>query len=245
MDGNQRCRLCLQPGKLCNSHIIPEFLFVPLYDHNHRFYGLPGREGERIELFQKGAREKLLCKKCEADFSVYENHARRVLYGGTEISIEDHGSGLHVGGIDYHKFKLFLMSLLWRLAVTTFPYLKGIDLRSDDSERLRTMLLAKDAGEPWQYGCMISGLLHEGRPLKDLITSPARGEQIGLRFYGIAIGGFVFTFFVSDQKVDLLVPGFLRQDGGLMVLRRELRDIHFLMQSASKVAEVTRGKPLP
>src|SRR5258708_489139 len=128
MAKTSECRLCLQKKELCDSHIVPEFFFARVYDEKHRFYGLSSVQERGIRLFQKGMREKLLCKDCEVKFSVFEHHARGVLYGGAGILIKDFGRYMVVGDIDYKKLKLFLMSLLWRLDVTTLPYFKGTPL---------------------------------------------------------------------------------------------------------------------
>jgi hypothetical protein len=36
----QKCALCRQERPLRKSHVIPEFMFGPLYDEKHRFYGI-------------------------------------------------------------------------------------------------------------------------------------------------------------------------------------------------------------
>ena len=60
-----KCRLCLKEKPIQNSHIIPEFLYKPLYDNLHRFKSLSTLPEIKIEYKQKGIREKLLCRDCE------------------------------------------------------------------------------------------------------------------------------------------------------------------------------------
>lgn len=38
-----KCRLCEQNKDLRNSHIMPEFLYKPLYDSNNRMAGITGK----------------------------------------------------------------------------------------------------------------------------------------------------------------------------------------------------------
>jgi hypothetical protein len=65
------CALCLDTNvKLAQSHIVPEFLYKALYDSKHRFQVISTNPSVRNSLEQKGLREPLLCKACEATISV-------------------------------------------------------------------------------------------------------------------------------------------------------------------------------
>ncbi len=240
-----RCRLCLQTAVLCDSHIVPEFFFDNLYDKKHRYYALSSIRGKPIQLLQKGLREELLCKSCEIQLSRYEHHARSVLYGGKEIGCEDLGNAIRVVGIDYRKFKLFQVSLLWRLSLTKLEHFRGVSLGQYHQERLRQMLVAENPGEPWEYGCAIIGILHGGNVFKELITQPASGKIEGHHVYAIAIGGFGFAFFVSSHKPDFIGDGFIQRDGQLYTLRREIAEIPYLMQLGSEVSGATQGRWIP
>jgi hypothetical protein len=58
------CKLCLRVRKLCESHIIPEFLFTPLYGHTHQIRSVdPALSYVRFP--RKGLRDRLLCEECE------------------------------------------------------------------------------------------------------------------------------------------------------------------------------------
>jgi hypothetical protein len=241
---SQKCRLCLEQAELCDSHIVPEFFFKRLYDDKHRFFGVSGNPGERIRVSQKGMRENLLCKKCEGQFSKYETYGSSVLYG-EPFSVENLGAIISVGGIEYHRFKLFLLSLLWRLDATTLPFWQDIDIGSTHREKLRGMLVAEDPGEPWRYGCTVLRLLNDGRPFNGLVSSAARAKMKGYHLHGIAADGFVFSFCVSSHEPHFLNPGFLQKDGRLVVLTRELRDVPFLSQMANTVNAAMGDRALP
>lgn len=59
-----KCRLCLQIKDLRRSHIIPEFIYKPLYSSEHNRV-IEIKEGLVPGLMQKGYREELLCQDCE------------------------------------------------------------------------------------------------------------------------------------------------------------------------------------
>ena len=61
----ETCRLCLEEATLCNSHILSEFFYKPMYDEKHRALKFT-REPYNRKYIQKGFREYLLCEKCEA-----------------------------------------------------------------------------------------------------------------------------------------------------------------------------------
>lgn len=90
------CKLCLQTGKLCNSHIMPRFLirriqhwkatgntgatqpFLTVFSLRHNV-GDGAKQGGFWE-DKLGLREFLLCNICEGRLSVYENYVRQTLY---------------------------------------------------------------------------------------------------------------------------------------------------------------------
>jgi hypothetical protein len=74
------CRLCGNDAELCDSHIVPEFLYKPLYDGKHRTLHARGDLTSK-RLVQKGLRERLLCVECERRIGEIE---RRVA-GGWEL----------------------------------------------------------------------------------------------------------------------------------------------------------------
>ena len=84
---NMKCALCNEDKKLSNSHIIPEFIYAHsgIYDDKHRYNVLSSDAEQSNKFEQKGVREKLLCKDCEAKLSDYETYAKTILYDETQI----------------------------------------------------------------------------------------------------------------------------------------------------------------
>jgi hypothetical protein len=116
-----------------------------MYDDKHRFFGLSSVPTRRVQLFQKGLREFLLCEDCEQQFGRYEMYASKVFYGGTPISGSRRKNSVLLRSLDYKPLKLFFMSLLWRFGVTSIEYYKGAILGPHEA-RLRQMLLAENPG---------------------------------------------------------------------------------------------------
>ena len=72
------CRLCGKEEELCDSHIIPKFMFKYFKNESgvpfkyHIIFTDPNKQNQKG---QGGPTEKLLCKGCEAQFSGYETYA--------------------------------------------------------------------------------------------------------------------------------------------------------------------------
>ena len=71
------CRLCSGDHPLQRSHVIPEFMYKPIYNPLHQIYMF--QEGRRVKILQSGVRERLLCRGCEQRFSRYETYAAPAL----------------------------------------------------------------------------------------------------------------------------------------------------------------------
>ena len=100
-------------SELQRSHVIPEF-YRSLYDDKHRLQVLSTLEDRGNWLEQKGLRERLLCASREAeDFRLGGLRGSTALQGG--VPLDDPSRRRHriVSGLDYLKFRLFQLSVLW------------------------------------------------------------------------------------------------------------------------------------
>jgi hypothetical protein len=124
------CALCQSKNTLRDSHIIPEFLYKELYDDLHRFHVVPFNASEPERFRQQGLYEKLLCEGCEQKFSVWEKYTNEAFCKGIGIKIEHTGELFKLSNLDYDKFRLFLLSLLWRMSVSTQDFFKLVNLEA-------------------------------------------------------------------------------------------------------------------
>jgi hypothetical protein len=229
------CRLCQQPKPLRNSHIISEFLHQDMYDPKHRFFGLTNDPAKRERLFQKGLREPLLCDDCEQQFSKYERYASGAFYGGEPLGRKREGDILMLAGVQYAPMKLFLLSLLWRMGVTSIPELAGLDLGAHEP-KLREVLRAGQAPDFLFHPCLLTAVLHERQHVPDLIVPPGVAHVDGHAVWSFVAAGFVFSYFVSDRPVPSeLHPAILKPDGTMWIKVGEMRDIDFLNRHALEI----------
>jgi len=214
----RKCALCLQEKELCNSHILPEFFFKPLYDENHRFQLIPSTNEEKIYYEQKGIRESLLCEECEEQLSRYERYTSQLFYGGEGVYYTNENP-VRIEEIDYKKFKLFQLSLLFRASVSNLDFFKNVNLGPHE-EKIRKMLNDEDPGGENDYPCIILIPETRGRLMSDeLIVMPEELNKFeGHRQYRFILGGCFWVYLVSSHTVMFSFKKFfLKEDGKLLI----------------------------
>ena len=142
------CALCTVNGDLQNSHIIPEFFYKLTYDAKpRRFHVVSATPSERESFEQKGLRERLLCRACEQEFGRWESYAKSALIDAKGVTITRHKDRITFHNLDYRQFRLFQLSLLWRMGVSTLPFFKDVALGPHE-EKLRLALMRRTPSSP-------------------------------------------------------------------------------------------------
>lgn len=238
------CALCQKEvSKLCRSHIIPEPFYADVYDEKGRFPVFSNKAvGPVMKPQQIGLREHLLCLNCEGMFSKWETYALGQLFHRTGHEGVDHPDHMEFK-VDYSRFKLFQMSILWRMGVTRHEVFSEIALGERHLERLRAMLLDQDPGTAHEYMCQLVFVAVTNEKLKQIILPPKRAKRIRnhINYYMIA-GGFLWHFVVSSHSADLnsgLLP--LREDGHLRILKEGTVPKHVYMKGILDVYGKNEG----
>ena len=229
-----KCKLCTADKKLLKSHIIPEFMYKSMYNKN-KFLCASSIPGKKNTIKQKGEWERLLCDECELHISKYERYASLFLKGGVEIGVIDHKDLIEINSIDYTKFKLFQLSVLWRASISKRPIFKDVTLGRHE-EVIREMLLNNDPGETNEYGCIMVATMHEGKHIDSLILQPELKRIDGQISYRFVFGGFWWLFFCSSHAPNKKLSNvFLQKDGIGYVFRKELNSAEHVVQFAAEV----------
>ena len=232
------CALCLEPKELRKSHIVPEFLYTFIYDNKHRYFVLTTADDEPIKRQWTGIYEQLLCSKCESLVGSYEDYAARVLKGGVPITRQKLSDRLVFGGIDYKRFKLFQISLIWRAGVCQHESMSNVTL-GPHAERMRTMLLNGIPGKPHQYGCFLfySPAVHDVMKSMILLFEPVRVR--GFRVFRAVLGGMLWAFIVASHAESFpYQQAFLSESGELPVFNSGKLGEQFVLA----VADDLKGK---
>ena len=236
------CKLCLGQGlELRNSHIIPEFFYKPIYDPKHQFNVFSETEESPGRPEQKGLREYLMCGSCEQKLGKWEKYVKELLFDRAPQGI-DRGDRMEYPGIDYAGFKLFQMSLIWRMSVTS---LKGagfdnVDVGRTHEERLRNMLDCSDPGEPHDYGCWLVHVAYQISEVGSVIVAPTKTPKrvLGHTCYRTVLGGLFWGFFVSSHMVDFPQKQIFLSKSGILPVWKENPDAkRFVREMIEPVAD--------
>jgi hypothetical protein len=233
-------RLCLRQRHLRMSHIVPEFLYRPLYGPTHQIRSIhPGVT--RIRFLRKGLREALLCDDCESLVGRYETYFSGLWYGdhGFLSEIPAGVSKIMKSGLDYTQFKLFHLSILWRASISALEEFRGVAL-GPHQERFREMIIGKNPGRAAEYQLAASVLL---RPQSlevhgGVIGVPAPARKAGGWMYSSIYGGCMWHCFVSrgmSAGIDVL-----QEDGTLCMMAIDVRNVPFVSESLTRAATARR-----
>jgi hypothetical protein len=218
------CRLCQEEHTLKQSHIVPEFLYKPLYQKGRRFFfALSTDKNRGNQILQKGLREELLCAKCETILSVYEKYVSELPIGQLVQKAILKNMRMATLKVDYDLFRLFALSILWRASVSSLPFFGSVKLNPVEEEHLRSMLIHEDPGEPHFYGVFLTVPLSGGQPIHDRMLSPDFVISEGTVIFRFLMAGVVWVF--CRQRTGGQQPGFsnlyLQTHGNLHVTLME------------------------
>jgi hypothetical protein len=227
------CALCQLDKPLRQSHIASEFLYEPLYDAKHRFRAFSCKAAEIPQIYQKGLREELLCNDCEQSLAnKYEDYAATWFYRPAREVMKNPPVEFTMSDLDYHRLKLFFVSLLWRFGNVTDGVFRPANL-GPHSEKMRNMLLQNDSGDWLEYPCMITGLTLNGKFYGDFTAGSFSTKVEGISVWAFVFSGFFFNFFVgSHVPPQILHPFFLKPNGTLEIGVKEIREIDSLYEFA-------------
>ncbi len=193
---------------------------------------------------QTGYWERLLCQKCETQFSRYEKYASEHLLSLSFPVPKTAAERLiTLRGLDYTALKLFSLSILWRVGVAKGDFFRCVSLGPHES-RLRTMLANEDPGEPDQYGCMITPFLPEPEiDVSHLLFQPFRTRIQGHNGCLLSFRGLAFSFFISRHALAPgLVSTFLNRSGELGMLWSRIGDFQPIRKLWTQSVQAIRGE---
>ncbi len=238
-----QCALCNRFEQLRKSHIIPEFMFKPMYDEKHRYIVLSTDDKTPNRFNQKGLRERLLCPDCETRLSVWETYTRSLFYGdGVPVRPLNTPSGrfLIMEGIDSTKFRLFQLSILWRASVSKLPFYRNVNLGPFERQ-IRDQILSSDPGDFDFVPCLLFALLANGSPMDDFIHIPEKVRWSGMLGYRFVFGSLIWFYVVSKRKLPHNMRNFyLSPEGKCSILMKDAADVSFVREFA--IDSTRKGK---
>ena len=193
-----------------------------------------------------GMIERLLCHDCEQRFSGLEDYAKRFFYGGSKPVRLQLPLSQEIFIADYNKMKLFQLSLLWRASEAKGELFTGVKLSSQDSERLRQMLLNNDPGKAHEYFCGMARLVVSPEMQANLVShriaietgshAPITHQHGEWSSHLFILGGLVWTFCVCPSGVPkTMLNTYIKEDGRFFL--SQLLSDSFLINYSQKVVQ--------
>lgn len=238
-----RCCLCQLDNWLVDSDIIPKFHYKPLKEAEGRFYVLSTDASKKVIPEQKTIIENLLCAQCDNErLSRYEGHLAKVIFGGHPLAARPDGPLLLIEGYDYKKIKNGLLSILWRMSISTNVFFSSVDLGAKHEERLRVTLFNDLELPEEEYPILLIAPLFDGKTLSDLILEPTFARTDGNRIYRCLISGLIFTFIVGSAPLGDMERTLILRTKSWPIVRAKAGEIPFLHDASMRQSLAIRAR---
>ena len=206
-----KCKLCNEDKKLLkHSHIIPDFMYKGLFDEKHFIAPLDLIEFEVKKFISNGFYDSnILCEKCDNNIlGSLESYASIVIWGGKgnpkSYPSTEHKTNqlnqkyLYLTNIDYSKFKLFLLSIIWRASISKQKIFNTVSL-GEHENIIGRMILENNPGKFYDYPVGIFVLTQNKNIPTKMISNPVRVNKDSDLSYLFLINGFVLNFKIDGQ----------------------------------------------
>jgi len=200
------CNLCEKRKELCNkSHIIPDFMCSNLKDPKQGMVFLGKEYGKVVEKprFTGEFEGGILCEECDNKIiGSNESYVAKKIFTKAvpkdKIKIKKNKNNIksiHISNVNFTRTKLFYLSILWRMSISTRPFFYNVDLGPYEEE-LRRMIL--DSNPHGQKDFPVFAIVHQ--PPQILITQkPTKHRKQNGIFYSCIIEGVIYQFYVSKE----------------------------------------------
>ena len=232
------CKLCGNDKELRNSHIIPEFLFEKLYNPKHQLLGIHGLGKHGSQFLQKGIREYLFCEACEQHFNEYcEKPFKKQWVDDSPLPDPWDATGIYWIKVDYASFKLFHLSVLFRVGVSSLPTFQEVSLGPHE-EKLRKLILTCKPGEWWRYPVFGYAVIHHNTNKlihmvsKAELVQPKKEEFGGRHYYGMMYGGVMWRFYVASHRNPKIEKMALQSDGSMPFIAVPWNEIYVIQEAS-------------
>jgi hypothetical protein len=136
------CKLCNRSSSLEKSHAIPRSVFKQAKKGSGQLVVL--KNDTEFKPFDTNIdpKEYLLCKKCEHFLSTeYEKNSLEYLRNPNNFNT--HENFTEIVKINYEKFYLFLISILWRASLSKSSFYEGVCLPEEFEDVLKSCIVRK------------------------------------------------------------------------------------------------------
>jgi len=241
-----RCALCFGQNRLEKSHIIPNSFFKRIKP-NGRAVEIHPYSPKSIRTVQNSWYEELLCRKCEALIGEWERYSIGVILTPEVFNVrKEISSKLNEKwfGVDYKKFRLFQLSILFRSSVARGEAWANVRLSKDETELLRKSLIEEKPFNPSVFGCLIGVLINpvNNQKMVQTVGSPSFEIINNRKHFVFTFGGYIWEFVLPKFTYKEKMSGcYLNEKGFLKCQSISLWD-HPIVGKAFRMAYYTEAE---
>ena len=223
-----KCKLCNSDKELKDSHSIPNAMFHRILKANNgSAITFQDDAKSRVRRSSDSWSEYLLCADCERFLNEeYEQYSISVLRNAlNSVAISKHKSGVTFESLDGERFQLFLISIMWRAAVSSLEVYSKVELRQRWAEEIRDGLLNHRKIRANLVETRISRLHdktqngYTSEELKNILVSPfLRRHEKSISYCFLLEGFFVEFLLPGSELKDGNESGMIRPNKGVLLI---------------------------
>lgn len=183
-------------------------MYKHCYDENHSFFEFDSGQEIYNKKRRKGLYEKLLCRSCEDILKDYEDYAKSILYEGVKPYIYRNKTSFSTTEYDYKKFKLFVLSLLWRASISSQDSFKLVSLGPYE-EKLRIILFEQQEISVNNFPSVIYQTYIGAKPADGVFMAmyPSKAKFDRKTIYQFVVDGLFFFIGVGFVSIRAFPNG--------------------------------------
>lgn len=230
------CNLCqLHKDLQKKCHVIPEFLYENslLFHKNHNLVKsdltnfLKTGKSKIISSMQKSGEYDLYtyCRDCDGKvFNQLETYANEILFSkhlhvNYHYKYEETQNYIALSNLNYSKFKLFLLSILFRAGISSRGLFKEIIL-DEKTDEIRDMILNSNPKSDREFPIIVWDSYFDDKISRDFLFQPIQmkaGEDNGFLF---GVGGLLIYFGYDMRLIPYssFLEFRLKEDGSLKIM---------------------------
>lgn len=216
-----RCPLCAQNKKLVVSHVIPNTFFKRLKKSRGTAIQSDVRLSTPIISVQESWCEESLCLECEMLINEFDAYVAAFTYNPVRVGVQvdrSRSTQRVYSNLNYKKFRLFQLSLLFRASVSKHTAFSHIKLSEEDFDRVRFALLNTEPISDKTLGCRMTLIWNPVRntPFKDVVSVPVSDLYPYKAIIYFVFGSFGWEFHLPRFGVKQAQEGFYVKPNGIL-----------------------------
>lgn len=210
------CALCDRAESLRISHAMPDTFFRRVFGKSDGKAVVLSNDPElALGNSSDSWGMPMLCGQCEGDMNHhYDRYGVEVLRGRNR-NVQRLESGVKINSVDVPRFATFLVSIVWRAALSSHPAYEAVQLTTADATKLKDLFRRGGVISPSQasvkvtrLGMKVFGFSPDD--MKQVVVNPTRVAEGGKAGWGFVAEGFAFEVFLPALPMKWRSqPGYL------------------------------------